>query len=95
MELFKGQTIEQLIRSRLVSDDLTGSRPIPLGMLLNILLQVVQCLEMLHEAGYVHRDIHQANVIIQPDEQIKIFDFGRSTKNGEPDDDLIARLPFF
>jgi len=44
--------------------------------IINIGIQVAETLHYAHEKGVVHRDIKPSNIIIQPDLQIKITDFG-------------------
>ena len=43
---------------------------------IRILLQVLSALEVAHAKGVVHRDIKPANIILLPDGQVKVSDFG-------------------
>ncbi|WP_245988460.1 Stk1 family PASTA domain-containing Ser/Thr kinase [Flexivirga caeni] len=66
MELVRGQTLRQLIRSR---------APLPVGEALEITEGILQALDAAHRAGLVHRDVKPENVLIGTD-AVKVADFG-------------------
>jgi tetratricopeptide (TPR) repeat protein len=66
MQLLKGETLRERI----------GTKPVPLGMLLDWALQITDALHAAHTKGVVHRDIKPANVFITDRGQAKILDFG-------------------
>ena len=66
MACLEGQTLKQKI----------AARPLPLGEALDIALQIGQGLQAAHEKGVVHRDIKPGNIMITPQGQVKIMDFG-------------------
>ena len=67
MEFVEGQTLRALIRS--------AGRVKP-EETLRLLGPVADAIDHAHRAGIVHRDIKPANVIVQPDGQPKLMDFG-------------------
>jgi len=67
MEYVQGQSLQALISER---------GPLPVADLLAIGIQLAKGLAAAHRAGVVHRDLKPANVIITPDGQVKILDFG-------------------
>jgi eukaryotic-like serine/threonine-protein kinase len=66
MELVEGPTLADRIA--------TG--PIPIDEALPLLRQIAESLEYAHERGVVHRDLKPANIIITPQGQVKVLDFG-------------------
>jgi eukaryotic-like serine/threonine-protein kinase len=66
MELLEGQSLKQLI---------TG-RPLPMGQLLEMAIQIVDGLDAAHESGIIHRDLKPGNIFLTRREQAKILDFG-------------------
>ena len=67
MEMLEGKTLQQLIRE---------SGPIEPEEVRAILSPVAEALDHAHAAGIIHRDIKPANIMIQPDGQPKLMDFG-------------------
>ena len=66
MELVPGETLAALI----------SRGPIPLDETLEIARQIAEALEAAHEKGIIHRDLKPANVMITPEGQVKVLDFG-------------------
>ena len=50
--------------------------PLPLAEALDVCRQIALALEAAHEAGVVHRDLKPGNVLVAPDGQVKVLDFG-------------------
>lgn len=67
MEHVTGDPLDKIIAS---------GRQLPLIDRLSIIEQVCSALGYAHQRGVIHRDIKPANVIVQPDGQAKIVDFG-------------------
>ena len=66
MELVPGETLaESLKRGALSQEDA-----------LQIARQVAAALEVAHEKGIVHRDLKPANIMVTPDGQVNVLDFG-------------------
>src|SRR5215204_6122909 len=66
MQYVEGETLRQLI----------GGRPLKLDGLLSITLQVAEALAAAHARGIVHRDVKANNIIVTPQGQAKVLDFG-------------------
>jgi serine/threonine protein kinase len=58
---------------------------LPLYRALDILLQVCAGLAYAHDHGIIHQDIKPANIFVQPDDRIKIVDFGLACRPGSVD----------
>ncbi len=66
MAFLEGQTVKDKI----------AERPLKLDEALDTAIQTAQGLQAAHEKGIVHRDIKSANLMITPQGQVKIMDFG-------------------
>ncbi len=57
-----------------------GDRCLTLEEFLPIAIQIADCLEQVHAAHIIHKDINPANIVLNPQTgQVKIIDFGIST----------------
>lgn len=45
---------------------------------LHALVQLLHCLDFIHEQGFLHLDIKPANIFLTQDQQVKLLDFGLS-----------------
>lgn len=66
MELLQGEPLNALMEKKKFSAEEIED----LG------IQVAEALDYAHQKGIVHRDIKPSNILVQPDGQIKITDFG-------------------
>jgi len=66
LELVEGETLEERIRRG----------PIPIEEILAISSKIADALGEAHEQGVVHRDLKPANIMLTPDGDIKVLDFG-------------------
>jgi serine/threonine protein kinase/Tfp pilus assembly protein PilF len=86
MELIEGASFEQL---------LAEPEPVPLPKLLRAATRIAAGLAAAHAAGIVHRDLKPGNVMLTPDRQVKILDFGlakpTSPLAGGDDDETLLR----
>ena len=67
MELLEGQDLQRVIESR---------KPLPLWHKVQLMTQVASGLANAHAHGIVHRDVKPANIMLLPDGNVKIMDFG-------------------
>jgi tRNA A-37 threonylcarbamoyl transferase component Bud32 len=67
MELVDGKPLSDLVRS---------GQPFDPEQARLLALQTAEALAVAHAAGVVHRDVKPANLLVTPDGQIKITDFG-------------------
>ena len=68
MELVPGRTLGEIIRER--------DGGMPAEEVRSLLGQAALALSAAHEAGVVHRDVKPANIIVTPEGQAKLTDFG-------------------
>ena len=75
MEYVEGTDLSELIRrrGRLSPDDVAP-----------ILAQVASALAAAHGAGIVHRDVKPSNILVAPDGQVKLSDFGIARTSSDP-----------
>ena len=67
MEFLEGRTLKDIIQTHQ-----------PLGLLekVGIMTQVAEGLAYAHSKGIVHRDVKPENIMLLPDDSVKIMDFG-------------------
>lgn len=82
MQYVEGKTLRRLV----------DGRPIPLDSLLSITYQIADALSAAHDRGIVHRDIKSGNIIITPQGQAKVLDFGLATLVERPSDESNLHL---
>lgn len=66
MEFLEGRELQDII----------NAQRLPLGEVLNIVIQVAAGLVYAHQLGVVHRDIKPSNIMVLKDYRVKITDFG-------------------
>ena len=77
--------IMEYVRGDSLTDMISHLRTLPAKLVVNFLDQICSALEYAHQRGIVHRDINPSNIIIQPNDQLKIFDFGLACPTGTED----------
>ena len=76
MEQVAGNSLKEMIQ-RL--------RYLPPMLAADFVYQIGSALDYAHQQGIIHRDINPSNIIVQPDDRIKILDFGLSCPAGTED----------
>lgn len=72
MEFVEGQTLKQIIRQQ----NETAGRPMPLGRALDLTIQIAEGIGYAHRANLVHCDVKSQNILVTPDDRVKVADFG-------------------
>lgn len=67
MEWLEGKTLEEILNSE---------RILPIARVAQLGIQLLEGLDVAHQAGIVHRDVKPANLIVLSDDRLKITDFG-------------------
>ncbi len=67
MELVTGITLNEMIEKE---------KPLPIGKVLDISLQICEALEHAHSNGVIHRDIKPHNILVNKYNLVKVADFG-------------------
>jgi serine/threonine-protein kinase len=69
MEYVEGKPLSQVLHGR----------PLPSDKVAAIGLQVAKALSSAHRKGLLHRDLKPSNILITPDGEAKVVDFGLAT----------------
>ena len=85
MEHLEGDSLRDLLK-RL--------KTIPPKLAVNFLIQICSGLDYAHSKGIIHRDINTANIFVQHDDRLKIFDFGIACPVGTEDYLLGGAFPY-
>jgi serine/threonine protein kinase len=67
MEYLEGRSLDAMIK---------GPAEIPLDAKLGIIIQVCDALAYAHSRGLIHRDVKPSNILVLPEQRVKLLDFG-------------------
>ncbi len=67
MEYLEGRSLKQLIHDE---------APLPAVRAIDLTLQILQAARFAHRRGIIHRDLKPHNVIVDPEDGVKVTDFG-------------------
>jgi|GEM_PF-2059784 len=76
MTKIRGQNLEQLRREERLSTH----------QILQLLIQVCEAVERLHQLGFVHQDIKPSNIMVRPDHAAVLIDWGAAARIRAPGD---------
>ncbi len=83
------RTRQYIVQERINGDDLRkkvgSNRRLSLEQACKLVSQIAKGLSHLHDRGIVHLDLKPENIMITPDDHIKIIDFGLANKDDFPD----------
>jgi serine/threonine protein kinase len=68
--------VTELVEGETLSDLLDRGGPLPPERAVDIATGVTRALAAAHERGVVHRDVKPGNVMLTPDDRVKVVDFG-------------------
>jgi protein kinase-like protein len=86
----KTYVVLELIEAPSLSAVVTGKGPLPEDVVALLAEQLLSTLDAAHAAGLVHRDVKPGNVLMLPDDRVKLADFGIARSTGDARSDLRA-----
>lgn len=66
-----------------LTEYMTAKGPLSIDEICSIGIQIANGLSKAHDSGIIHRDIKPANIMVLPDAQVKILDFGLAKVVGQ------------
>jgi tRNA A-37 threonylcarbamoyl transferase component Bud32 len=77
--------IMEYVQGDSLKDMIGHLRMLPPKLVVKFLDQICSALKYAHQRGIIHRDINPSNIIIKPNDELKILDFGLACSTGTED----------
>jgi serine/threonine protein kinase len=74
--------VMEWLDGRLLRNILSEEGKLSLDRSIRITFGILNALEYIHKHGVVHRDLKPENIMVEPDDSIKLIDFGIASKAG-------------
>lgn len=68
--------VQEFIEGTLLHTVLSGKKPLEPARRLDLVRQAAEAVAVVHQAGFVHRDLCPRNFMLRPDGRLVLFDFG-------------------
>ena len=86
--------VMEFVQGESLTDMLKRLKTIPPSLAAHYLFQICAGLDYAHRQGIIHRDINTKNIIIKPDDHLKILDFGLACPMGTEDFSSLGTLMY-
>jgi len=74
--------VMEWVDGRLLRQILTEAKKLPPERAIRITLGICEALQYIHSHGVVHRDLKPENIMVDPEDRIKLIDFGIAGQEG-------------
>jgi serine/threonine protein kinase len=74
--------VMEWVEGRLLRQVMYEQGKMPTARAINITLGILKALEYIHKNGVVHRDLKPENIMLDPEDNIKLIDFGIASQAG-------------
>ncbi len=74
--------VMEWVDGRLLRQILIEQKKLPIDRAIHITLGICEALEYIHSKGVVHRDLKPENIMVDPEDRVKLIDFGIAGSEG-------------
>jgi serine/threonine-protein kinase len=74
--------VMEWVDGRLLRKILLEQKKLPIDRAIHITLGICEALEYIHSKGVVHRDLKPENIMVDPEDRVKLIDFGIAGSEG-------------